>query len=355
MRHPPLRHLDAVLRRRVVHLTFFLTRRCNARCAFCFHRGGPGGELDADRIARISRSAAPLLWLAFSGGEIFLRDDLPRLVAGAARASRAAIVLLPTNGLLPERIRDAVAEILAACPRSTVVVKVSVDGPPALHDRLRGIPGAFERAAATLSLLEELAARHQNLESGVNTVCCAENQHALDETAAVVAALPGVGTHTVSLVRGQIPDPTLGRVDPDRYLRAAELLAKGSREGTAPRYRFRGARLKAAQDVLQRRLIHETVLARRQLLPCLAGRLNLVVDEAGDLYPCEEFSMRMGNVLDHGCDLARAAAAPGARAVIDRIRGGGCWCTHECFMMTNILFSPRTWPGLLVEYLRHSG
>ena len=29
-----------------------------------------------------------------------------------------------------------------------------------------------------------------------------------------------------------------------------------------------------------------------------------------------------------------------------------CFCTHECFMMTNILFNPRMYPQLLRETLK---
>ena len=114
-------------------------------------------------------------------------------------------------------------------------------------------------------------------------------------------------------MRGTIPDPALGAVDPARYLAAAEALARALRQGSQPRYRFLGARLKAAQDVLQRRIIAETLQRQGRVIPCHAGRLNLVLDERGELYPCEEFSLRLGNVRDHDFDVratARIAAGP---------------------------------------------
>lgn len=343
-------------KRRPIHLTVFVTRRCNARCGFCFTRGAgegaDGAEITADEMARVARSAGTLLWLAFSGGEIFLREDLPELVEAAARPTRPVIILLPTNGLLPARTRAMTEAVLASCAGSTVVVKVSIDGPPPLHDQLRGVPGAFERAAETLRLLADLAARSPRLEVGVNSVLCSANADRTEELAATVRALPGVRTHTVSLVRGDLPDPAPGDVDADRYREATSRLDRGLRSGGEPVYRFRGARLKAAQDVLQHRLIHRTLLERRQVLPCHAGRLNLVLSETGDLYPCENFRLRLGNVRDHGHDLRATASSPEARAVLAGIRRGACWCTHECYAMTNILFSPRCHPALIAEYLR---
>jgi len=356
MRHSPLRHVGALLwKRRPLHLTFFVTRRCDARCDFCFSRGrtaAAGPELSLAEIARLAPSVGPLLWLSYSGGEPTLREDLPEITGIFARHCRPVIVLLSTNGLDPQRTAAAAAGLLKAAPRSTVVVKLSLDGPPDLHDRLRGVPGAHARVLQSLGLLRQLATREPRLEVGVNTVFCAANQETTGAVFAAVSRLDGVDTHTLSLVRGTIPDPALGAIDPARYLAAAEALAHAQRQGSQPRYRFLGARLKAAQDVLQRRLIAETLRRQGRVIPCHAGRLNLVLDERGELYPCEEFSLRMGNVRDHDFDVQATARSARARAVLAAIAQGECWCTHECFMMTNILFSLRHYPALLAEYLR---
>lgn len=355
-RHSPLRHVGALFwKRRPLHLTFFVTRRCDAHCDFCFSRGrtaAPGPELSVSEIARLAPSLGPLLWLAYSGGEPTLRDDLPEITGIFARECRPVVVLLSTNGLDPQRTVAAAAGLLDAAPRSTIVVKLSLDGPPALHDRLRGVPGAHARVLQSLGLLRELAAREPRLEVGVNTVFCAANQAEAGALFAAVSRLEGVNTHTLSLVRGTLPEPTLGGVDAARYLAAAEALARGLRAGSQPRYRFFGARLKAAQDVLQRRLIAETLRRQRRVIACFAGRLNLVLDERGELYPCEEFALRLGNVRDHGYDARATASCATARAVLASVSRGDCWCTHECYMMTNILFSLRNYPALLAEYLR---
>jgi len=356
MRHSPLRHAGALLwKRRPLHLTFFVTRRCDARCDFCFSRGrtaAAGPELTTTEIARLAPTVGPLLWLSYSGGEPTLREDLPEITGIFARHCRPVIVLLSTNGLDPERTAAAAASLLKAAPRSTIVVKLSLDGPPALHDRLRGVPGAHARVLESLALLHDLAVREPRLEVGINTVMCAANQETTAAVFADVARLDGVHTHTLSLVRGSIPDPALGAVDPARYLAAAEALARALRRGSQPRYRFLGARLKAAQDVLQRRIIAETLRRRERILPCHAGRLNLVLDERGELYPCEEFSLRLGNVRTHDFDVRATVRSPQARGVLASIARGDCWCTHECFMMTNILFDLRHYPALLAEYLR---
>jgi MoaA/NifB/PqqE/SkfB family radical SAM enzyme len=140
-------------------------------------------------------------------------------------------------------------------------------------------------------------------------------------------------------------------VDTDKYLAAVRKLEKNLQEGKSSVYRFRGARIKAAQDVLQRRLIHRTMLERKRIIPCYAGRLNLVLSEAGEVFPCELRTESFGNVRDFGYDLKRVVRTERARRVHESIKNNGCCCTHECYFMTNILFNPRMYPPLMKEYL----
>ena len=74
--------------------------------------------MSLDEIQKISKSLDSLLWLAFSGGEIYLRDDLVEISKVFYRNNRPAIILYPTNGLLPELIRDRTEEILRHCKRA---------------------------------------------------------------------------------------------------------------------------------------------------------------------------------------------------------------------------------------------
>ena len=356
--HSKLRFLpDIVLKHRPIHLTLFVSRKCNARCPFCFYvnnrQSEDTPELSLDEIERLSNSLGDLLWLSLSGGEVFLRDDIVGICEAFYRNNRPSIILLSTNGLLPERIREGTERILRACPDSTVAVKLSLDGLGQRHDELRGLPGSFEKFNETYEGLKNLSGRFKNFELGVNTVFCASNQDRMDEIMDFVSGLQGVRTHTISMVRGEMEDASQKNVSLQRYQNAIERLARDLRRGTAPRYGFWGAKIKAAQDVLQRRLIHRTLSTQQRQLPCYAGRLNLVVTETGDVYPCEVFTgeMRLGNLRNFQFELADLLKSLRAEKIISTI-GKECFCTHECFMMTNILFNPRTYPALLKEYAR---
>ncbi len=356
MTYSPLRHIGSVFwKHNPIQLTFFLTRKCNQRCSFCFYLSSEAErdvvELALDEIEKISSSIGRLLWLAFSGGEIFLRNDLVEITKVFYERNKPAIILFSTNGLLTDIIREKIEAILKYCRKSTIVVKLSLDGTEYVHDSIRG-KGSFQKTMQTYSMLGELLERYPNFELGINTVFCSANQDNMDELIELINKLKSIKTHTVSLIRGEVSDVRLKDIDARKYHETIKKLESNLKNRKSSIYRFRGARLKAAQDILQRRLIYETMIQKRQLIPCYAGRLNLVLTESGDVYPCESFTMKIGNVRDNRYNLSRLLKTEQAKKVVHSIQNNGCYCTHECYFMTNILFNPPLYPTLLKEYLK---
>ncbi len=358
MSYSPFRHIGSVFwKRNPIHLTFFVTKRCNARCFFCFYRSNTGSadaeyELSTDEVRKISSSMGNLLWLAFSGGEIFLRSDIVELTKIFYERNRPSIILFPTNGLLTDVIPGRIQEILEHCRRSTIVVKLSLEGKEEVHYVIRGIRGSFKMTMQTYKALGRLLDQYPNFELGINTVFCSANQDNMDDVIEFVNGLDRIKTHTISLIRGTAGDKELKEVDVEKYLKAVDKLALNLKKGESSVYRFRGAKVKAAQDIVQRRLIYETEVKKRQLIPCYAGKLNLVLTESGDVYPCESFSMKLGNVRNNGYDMKKVLQTEQAQKVIKSINENKCFCTHECYLMTNILFNARMYPGLTKEYFQ---
>jgi radical SAM protein with 4Fe4S-binding SPASM domain len=355
--YSPFRHFGSVFwKHNPIHLTFFLTRRCNQRCPFCFYLSSEDkadrDELSLKEIEEISASMGRLLWLAFSGGEIFLRDDLVEITSIFYKNNKPAIILLPTNGLLTNTIRENIERILKSCAKSTIVVKLSIEGTEKVHDSLRG-KGSFKKIMDTYNELGELLERYHNLELGINTVFLSQNQDNMEELIGLVSKMKGIKTHTVSLIRGEVSDEGLKEVNINKYLATIKRIESNLKNRKSSIYSFKGAKIKAAQDILQRNLIYKIMIQKRQLIPCYAGRLNIVITERGDVYPCESFTplMKMGNIVTEGFSIKRLLKTEQAKKVIHSIQNR-CYCTHECYIMTNILFNPRMYPALLKEYLQ---
>lgn len=354
--YSPLKYIPALfVKRSPLQFTFFVTSRCNARCPFCFYwqkRHSKQDELTVDEIEKISQSMDDLLWLLFSGGEIYVRKDLPDIVDCFYRNTRPVIITLPTNGVAPQLILPATEEILQRCPNSAIVSKVSLDALYTEHDAIRNTPGNFEKAMETYEGLRRLGEKYDNLQLGINTVFCRENQDKMDEIIDFVDELPGCETHTISLVRGNPADEGYKRVDLDKYRRAIGRLEKEMKTDDAKMYHFAMARLKSAQDLVQRRMIYETVRQGRRQLPCFAGRLDAVMNEVGDVFPCEILPEKMGNVREAGYDFKKVFNSRQADKVRAKIHSTKCYCSHECYFVTNILFNPKLYGQVAKEFVQ---
>ena len=116
-------------------------------------------ELDADEWGRVFESLgrAPA-WMTFSGGEPFLRGDLPDiiLVGRSGTASRRSSTSRPTGGS-PTGSCAASRRSARAAPSTQLVINLSFDHHvPERHDEIRGAPGSCDRLMDTLAGLRAL-------------------------------------------------------------------------------------------------------------------------------------------------------------------------------------------------------
>ncbi|HTS25674.1 MAG TPA: radical SAM protein [Bryobacteraceae bacterium] len=125
--------------------------RCNCRCVMCdIWKRTDAREITAAELERHLADIEKLgvEWVVFTGGEPLMHSDLFRLTALLrARGIRTTIL---STGLLLERHASRIVE-------STDEVMVSLDGPAALHDEIRRVPGAFERLAAGVRAIHRLS------------------------------------------------------------------------------------------------------------------------------------------------------------------------------------------------------
>lgn len=120
------------------------TRRCNLKCVHCYAQADSVGAPDELSTAEgkkliddLSQFGSPVL--LFSGGEPFMRPDLPELAAYAVEKGMRAVV--STNGTL---ISKDMAKVLKKIGLS--YVGISLDGMEEVNDHFRGVKGAFAGA-----------------------------------------------------------------------------------------------------------------------------------------------------------------------------------------------------------------
>jgi MoaA/NifB/PqqE/SkfB family radical SAM enzyme len=146
-------------------LFFIINSRCNMKCQMCdvgrryegsmFYKnligaGAEGrGDFPIERFETLMdevKSFHP--FISITSTEPLLYEPLPRAIAAAK--SRDLAVNVTTNGLLLSRRYRELLE--SGLDRLTV----SLDGPPDVHDRIRGVPGAFRTIEnGLLGLIEQ--------------------------------------------------------------------------------------------------------------------------------------------------------------------------------------------------------
>ena len=337
----------------ITYLILFVTGRCNARCELCFYwdsivSADRARELTLDEIERVSRGFPNLPYLTLTGGEPFLRDDLPEIATAFYRNSDTQFFVIPTNGLLPERDRDLVERIVAACPKAYLKVQLSIDGVGDEHDRQRGVPGNFERMMETYGLLDALRRRHRNFNLDVSTILSPDNVDGLFPLVEFVEKNMVVENHNVAMARADSRTP----VDPHRMREAYARWARYREDKQLRSDRRPLSRLFRSIYEENMAVLMKTLDTDDMVLPCHAGRKMLVINEYGEVFPCEPLHRSMGNLRDFGYDVEALRATPEAQELVRFIWDTRCHCTWECAVHTNIVFNPATYGSLARRMLR---
>ncbi len=130
-------------------LVIFPHNQCNCRCVMCdIWRIREAKEITPADLEQQLSSFRDLgvKWAVFSGGEPQLNEKWSFL-ARMLRAAGSRVTLL-TAGLLLTSQAQVVAD-------SVDDVIVSLDGPPAVHNRIRRVPDAFEQMAEGVRALRQ--------------------------------------------------------------------------------------------------------------------------------------------------------------------------------------------------------
>ena len=176
--------------------------RCNCRCVMCDiwktdqHREFTLAQLESqmDAIERLQ-----VRWVVFTGGEPLMHSNLFAL-ADLLRGRGIRVTILST-GLLFERFAREIAEHIDD-------VIVSLDGPPEIHDRIRRVPGAFERISEGVR-----AIRAHNPQSQIGARCTVQkaNHAALVDTA---GAARQIGLSSISFLAADVTSTAFNRAEP---------------------------------------------------------------------------------------------------------------------------------------------
>ncbi len=312
--------------------------RCNFRCLTCNVYERKVKELTAEEWERVfvSMGTAPT-WMTFSGGEPFIRRDLPDIILSAIRHCEPAIVNIPTNGWYTKQILAGVEKICTTSPETQLVINLSFDHHvPERHDTLRGAPGSWPRLIDTLTGLRAL--NLPNLTVGCHTVVSDQNQEDFPEIAKGLAQL-GADSYIAEPAEERVELQTIGSgITPfsERFREAAEAVldVEESASGTV------AGMARALRNEYYGRVTRLLAGEAEAMPVCHAGFLSCHIGADGELWSCCVLSRSFGNLRDAEFDFPTVWFSDKAEEFRTWMRERHCTCPLANAAYTNLLAEP---------------
>jgi radical SAM protein with 4Fe4S-binding SPASM domain len=333
------------------YFIYFVTNRCNCKCKFCFfwkELNKQKDELKLHEIKKIIKSMDPVLFLVLTGGEPFLREDLPEIVQEFYKNKKAKIILIPTNGLATEKIVNSTKRILETCKGINLIINMSIDDIGDKHDNVRNVKGLFKKLKKTHDELFLLKKRFSNLDLGSVIVFSSLNQDRIFEIYNYIKSKFKFDSISSALVRGDVKLQSLKAVDVNIYDKFTKVLEKDLISRRVKGHnKFFLSEFSIASNIILRKQLIKAVKENKFISPCYAGNLIGVMYSDGDVYACEMLDKKIGNVREYDYDFKKLWLSENAIRIRKWVKDTKCFCTHECNWATNILFNPRYLPKLI--------
>jgi MoaA/NifB/PqqE/SkfB family radical SAM enzyme len=318
--------------------TISLTSRCNYRCATCRIWAEPLPELTVEDYRKVfaSLGRSPY-WVTFSGGEPFLRDDLEDVISMFCRICRPKIVNIPTNGSLPDRIKDVVKRLVKGYKGIRFIVNVSIDSVGPKQDQIRGSTGAYARASETVRSLKEI--NLPNLTVGIGTVISSQNVDSFASDRKTLLSLNADSlVAEIAEERAELNNQNSSiSPTPEQYRSAADVLISETAQ----------SKKKGAAGLVQafRKQYYQyvsRVLSGAAGLKCYAGTASVQIMPDGKVWACCIKGDEMGSLRDFENDFKKLWLSPKADAVRRSIKDRACACPLANAAYTNMMLDLRT-------------
>lgn len=279
---------------RLQAISLEITHRCICRCRMCniWRVSNDVNDLDLSIWTGLlsSPELETLRELDITGGEPFLRDDLPELLhwiceAQPDRFPALRTVAITTNGILTDKILRDVGNIIGPMQDRGIdlVLACGMDAIGELHDQVRHFNGAWQRLSATIAGLQKLRATHHNLVLGIKTTVIPMNVHALPDIASF-AREQGLFTIISPCIitanrfgnTALVGDLTFDEDDQrvlQKFYQGSDFAWTGHRQALLA-YLATGKMKK----------------------PCSAGFNTVFVRHSGEVYPCPIIPIALGNI-----------------------------------------------------------
>lgn len=315
-------------------LNFAITYWCQSRCLTCnIWQMKPKGELTLDEIKEFAKKNDYFKWIEITGGEPFLRSDIVEIVKAFKEHSKNLyIVTIPTNSLTNhDTVVSKISEMLdLGIPK--MAITISLDGYRELHDKIRGVPGNFDKAIDLFKRLMELKKTHKNLYFVFGYTMSSFNKGRFFDTFdSVKSYIPSITYNDFHINLAQ---------NSDNYYGNSNLNIKPAGIDVASEIyklvKLRKARPSAIEAVESTFLKGLVSYAKTGKMPMHSRSLeaSVFMDSFGNIYPSIMWNEKIGNIKDTGYDLNSVLSNQNAVRVRNELKKGNeplQWTSCEAY------------------------
>ena len=255
----------AFLNRTPISVTIELLTKCNVNCRHCYIPEHKSDGLSYEKVLEIFAQIRELgvINVSLTGGEIFLRKDILNIVE-VARSYGFRVFLLSNGTLLNEEIVQKLSKCNVA-EFSTTLFSMN----PKIHDYITRQTGSHEKLLKNLQCLKkyDIPVKIKMPLMSVNANCIDSVKDYADYNGFEYKVSPIIYPKSDGN-----SDPTLYRIS-DRQL--SQVLKKTDKIG-------RISNLQKSDNV-----------------PCKALFYAFSIDANGDVYPCNSFFYKVGNIYQN--------------------------------------------------------
>lgn len=319
-------------------LNLNITSLCNSQCRTCnvwkLNRQNPEkvkDDLAEDEIKRIlGHPELSICWLAITGGEPFLRQDLERILLYIINECPSIKMLtIPSNGLDKERIVSCLEKIKNQT-RLAIYISFSLDGPPEIHDEVRGIKNAFTKTWETYNEVRKIVAGNKHFYVGFETTLSPYNiahinpfvSTLIQQRHSVVFTI----VHNAQFYNNKEDNIALLPRDSTAVKSLIDNLDRLD-HGLSPHKVLRRVYLRNGVDYVKN--------PSKRILTCRALQTSLTIDPNGMVTPCLMWDRSIGNVRDQAYNvmsLWKSSVRLDVRKQIFETHCPNCWTPCEAYL-----------------------
>lgn len=306
------------------HVQLEICGMCNMRCKHCraweeARVNLPLSVIDSVIDFALSEVDPNVFYVTVSGGEPFIRSDLPDVISLLA-AKRVRDVVITTNGSL---VTEHVLRRLVAIGIDRLVVQTSLDSPVAAeHDAFREYAGAFEKAIQTIRMVSS-AGIFPSVRSTIRSGYIDKMESLVELARRHGAKRVGFGT-VIPVGRGRVHDLSMCRDEKKKFIESVTRLKLAYANDVEI----------TTEDPLKFALGRNDVWSFGDVDPsdlgvfggCTAGISSFNVTSEGVITPCAVLPIPIMSVVSKNPESIKReySASPVVRTLVGRSLGGAC-------------------------------